>query len=192
MSNLGQMMVGGNRSGREKDDFYPTPAACTLALITAEGRRLPSKVREPACGDGAIARLIAMTGREVVATDLVDREHERARVDFLNEPEPLAMAVVTNPPFVLAEAFIRQAHGLGLPYVAMLLKSTFWHADRRRELFNAWRPARVWALTWRPDFMGRGAPTMDCIWCVWDGNPEKTEYALLPRRSVEQAAAEAA
>src|SRR5229473_2432436 len=28
-------------------------------------------------------------------------------------------------------------------------------------------PIRIWALTERPDFLGQGAPTMNCSWYVW-------------------------
>jgi hypothetical protein len=53
--NLGQMMTGGNRGGREKDDFYSTPEDCTRALLAAEGDNIPVSIWEPACGSGAIS-----------------------------------------------------------------------------------------------------------------------------------------
>ncbi len=90
-------------------------------------------------------------------------------------------AIVTNPPFRLAEHFIRHAFRMGVDYMALLLKATFWHAARRQELFELWKPARIYAMTWRPDFRSLGAPTMDCVWCVWDGHVERTAYCLLEK-----------
>lgn len=180
MTHLGQMMTGGDRGGREKDDFYPTPEACTRALVEAEGDRMPQSIWEPACGTGAISRVLEASGRTVLSTDLVDRGYGRAGVDFLMEPFGGPFAIVTNPPFKLAKQFIRKAFDLGSNYTAIFLKATFWHATSRTDFFNSHRPERIYAMNWRPDFDGRGQPTMDCIWCVWGGGPaEATHYEIL-------------
>jgi hypothetical protein len=181
MTTLGQMMTGGDRGGREKDDFYATPEECTRALIEAEGALIPMFVWEPACGDGAIARVLEKSGRVVLSSDLVDRGYGDHGCDFLLFVKPLSKAIVTNPPFKLAEAFIRKSFDLGAIYVALFLKATFWHAARRSQLFNDHRPARIYAMNWRPDFSGAGQPTMDCIWCVWDGPAQTTDYRILRR-----------
>jgi len=180
--NLGQMMAGGDRGGRQKDDYYATPPACTRALIDVEGARMPDVIWEPACGDGAISRLIEETGRVVRSSDLVDRGCGEAGIDFLLEKstgDSATKGIVTNPPFKLAPSFIRHALSLGVPYVVMFLKATFWHAASRSPLFYDHRPARIYAMNWRPDFDGRGQPTMDCLWCVWDGIADRTEYEIL-------------
>ena len=38
---------------------------------------------------------------------------------------------------------------------------------KRIDLFNSNPPAFVLPLSWRPDFGGGGAPTMDVLWTVW-------------------------
>ena len=174
MTGLGAAMAGGNpRDGRADDDFYPTPPDATRALIAAEGARIGllggGAVWEPACGDGAMAAVLADAGFEVVASDLHDRGHGETGVDFLAARAARAAAIVTNPPFVLAEAFIRHALALDVDYLALLLKATYWHAAGRAALWRAWQPAAVYPLTWRPDFIDGGAPTMDCAWVVWTG-----------------------
>jgi hypothetical protein len=184
MSSLGQMMTGGDRGGREKDDFYATPEACTYALIEAEHGRMPQRIWEPACGTGAISCILREHKHEVISTDLVDRGYGADGVDFLLERNKILRCegIVTNPPFKLAPAFIRHALDvLHVPYVVMFLKATFWHAAARTQLFYDHRPARIHAMNWRPDFDGRGQPTMDCLWCVWDGVAETTEYRILRR-----------
>lgn len=48
-------------------------------------------------------------------------------------------------------------------------------------------PARIRALTWRPDFLGGGNPTMDCAWSIWQrGWASGTQYSLLPKDGGKQ------
>lgn len=182
---LGKMMTGGDAGNRQENDYYGTPEDCTTALVREERERLAllERLWEPACGEGAICDVLAENGLSFIGTDLVDRDylgHEHT-MDFLETNVRLAPGIITNPPFSLAAKFIHHAHHLGVDYMALLLKSTFWHAERRRRLFELWTPRRIYAMTWRPDFLKKGAPTMDCMWCVWDGlnvNRE-TSYRLL-------------
>ncbi len=163
MRNLGAAMAGGNGTRREHD-FYPTAPEATLALLKKEQRHLEAygTVWEPACGDGAIAKLLP---GNVIATDLIDRGYGTL-ADFLTSPKR-APAIVTNPPFKLARQFIEHAWWLEVDYLALLLKSTFWHAANRVSLWRGWAPTVEYKLTWRLDFTGQGSPTMDCSWIVW-------------------------
>jgi len=56
-------------ANRQKDDFYPTPPEGTRALLSVE--RFDGSIWEPACGDGAISRVLIEAGYEVVSSDLV-------------------------------------------------------------------------------------------------------------------------
>jgi hypothetical protein len=133
-------------------------------------------VWEPACGDGAMARVLQGYGHYVSASDI--RPYSMVGGvcwDFLHPAWPKATGgrkpewIITNPPFNLAEEFIRQALSI-TPNVAMLVKSQFWHAASRAKLFGEHPPAAILPLTWRSDFLAGdkgGAPTMDCLWTVW-------------------------
>lgn len=183
MSGLGSMMAGGNpATGRQDDDFYPTPREVTEALLRY-WRFDPAKpIHECACGDGAMAKVIEAHGFTVIASDLVDRGYG-IQQDFLKMDRALAPVVITNPPFNLAVDFITHAlDDLQVGTLALVLKSTFWHAKNRYALFNRHRPRAVLPLLWRPDFLGRGRPTMECAWCVWDrGYTGATLYHPLPK-----------
>lgn len=173
MALTGAWMAGGNpsREERVKDDFYATPGDCTEALLLAENR-VPELIWEPACGDGAICKVLTRYKTNFVASDIIDRGFPDTHVAsfFSFETSPFgAQKIITNPPFALAEPFIHHAHSLGIEYMALLLKATFWHAAKRERVWEKWRPARIYAMTWRPDFRNWGSPTMDCVWCVWDG-----------------------
>lgn len=159
-------MAGGNPStGREERDFYPTPMEVPWALLKAE--QITGSIHECACGNGAMTRIFEKVGFKVVSTDI----HPLGvgeKISFFDVTEPLADNIITNPPFDLAEEFIRHALEVLKPQMlALVLKSTYWHAASRKKLFDQHRPAAIYPLLWRPDFMDLGRPTMEVMWCVW-------------------------
>jgi len=176
-------MTGGN-PGKKRSvaDFYPTPPDVTQALMNAIHIPLCSKVWEPACGEGHMVRVLRDNGLDVTATDIM------TGTDFLAAQKPMGTEwIITNPPFSLAEEFIRKCLQHKVPF-ALLLKSQFWHAKKRYDLFLEHKPAYVMPLTWRPDFCfmerkegERAAPLMDVCWCVWSGAPLFTQYQPLRR-----------
>src|SRR5262249_8719958 len=67
-------------------DLYETPTPAVHALLAAEPLP-PGNVWEPACGPGAIVRVLREAGHRVVATDLVDYgcPDSAGGVDFLKQ-----------------------------------------------------------------------------------------------------------
>lgn len=171
MSEAALDMATGNRVHAisvRKDDLYQTPAAAVRALLSVEP--VPLTVWEPACGPGAIVKVLRDSGRGVIATDLVDYgcPDSRARVDFLMEREapPGVPAIVTNPPFKNADDFVAHAVSL-VPEVYMLLRVAFLEGLRwwpigthRNALDLGAHLARVWVFAPRLDMMHREG---------WDG-----------------------
>ena len=177
-----------NRSAidRNKTDFYETPQDVTTAIIDFLERKnmiAPGcLIWEPACGGGKMARVMLDRGYAVIGTDLHPITDGVRSVDFLTGEMPCNW-IITNPPFSIAEKFIRRALELNRP-CAFLLKSQFWHARSRLELFRDHPPAYVLPLTWRPDFLfgaKSGSPTMECIWTVWDKGASTPQYIPLER-----------
>lgn len=165
---------------RRENDWYPTPWEATEAFLLAEENYLReyTRIDEPACGDGSMAEVIRSHGKEVYATDLIYRGYGKGEIDFLKLNEPSnARCMITNPPFVHAEDFIKVGHNKGYEYIAMLLKANYFHAQGRIPLFRDYRPVRVYPVGWRIDFTGGGSNHFDCIWCVWmPGSNKYTEY----------------
>lgn len=164
-------ITGGNSAiGRRKSDFYPTPPEVVTALLGF--LRLPKKtvIWECAAGEGDMVAAIRACGYERAwGTDISDG------LDFLEAPDTPEIHfgfdwIITNPPFALAEDFIRRAASMGKPF-AFLLKSQYWHAKGRMKLFEELPPSYILPLTWRPDFFFKddhgGSPLMDVMWCVW-------------------------
>lgn len=160
-------MAGGNpQDERQANDFYATPPAVTTALLGVE--TFNSKIHECACGNGAMSMVLQLAGFEVVSTDIRPLGFG-SKQDFLTLDKALADTVITNPPFSKAAAFINHGMGtLGLRKMALVLKSTYWHAAGRRALFEQFKPSAVYPLLWRPDFLSKGRPTMEICWTVWD------------------------
>lgn len=177
-----QLTGAGAKVKRRELDYYPTPWEVTAALMGFLS--LPRcTVWEPACGDGAMSEELARAGHVVHSSDIRDTGYGIAGVDFLTAVAFKCEAVITNPPFNESEAFIRRALSVA-PLVAMLVKSQYWHAQKRAALFATHPPAYVLPLTWRPDFMAGergGAPTMECIWTVWRKGDTDTKYRLLTK-----------
>jgi hypothetical protein len=181
MTGIGAAMAGGNPTeGRQKNDFYPTPPEVTHALMRAQ--TFTGEILEPACGDGSMARVIASYGHTVRSSDLIDRGYGEVK-DFFEITE--AENIITNPPFDLAVRFIEHGLSLNPRKMALVLKASFWHAIRRWPLFQKHPPMTVHPLLWRPDFLNKGAPTMEVMWCVWDRHRERaTTYEPLEKGTI--------
>lgn len=170
---------GGNHANRRGLDFYPTPANVTQALVDFFSIK-GLKIWEPACGDGAMSVVLEKAGNNVISTDIRQSGYGIPGIDFLLNTKECD-AIITNPPFFLSEKFIEHAIGQAV-FVAMLLKSQYWHSSKRLLLFHRHRPSYVMPLTWRPDFLNGergGAPTMEMLWTVWTPNARKTYYIPL-------------
>jgi hypothetical protein len=174
------MLTGNVRAPlRERGhDLYETPECATRALLRAED--LPHRIWEPACGRGAIVNILRAHGHEVVASDLVDYGVPVTcpgyrNVDFLTEgraPEG-TQAILTNPPFKLANEFVEHALEL-CPLVIMLLRLAFLESERRTRILESGTLARVHIFRRRLPMMHRhnwdgpkASSGMAFAWYVW-------------------------
>lgn len=130
-------------------EFYPTPPEATRALLSVESFDGP--IWEPACGQGAISKVLEAARYQVVSTDLVQRDYGEGGVDFLRETGARARHIVTNPPYGrgLADAFVKHAIALARATggnVAMLLNlASLCHPNRHR-LWVEHPPNIIYAL----------------------------------------------
>ncbi len=173
MKNLADAKIVGGNGKRRELDFYPTPPDATQALIDFLKIPKGKTIWECASGEGHMAKVFRDNGYITIETDI------QSGTDFLTTPARECDWIITNPPFSLAEQFIRRANESGKPF-AFLLKSQYWHSARRYPLFKEITPTYICPLTWRPDFTGEGNSLMDMIWCIWCGG-EITQYIPLNR-----------
>lgn len=183
-----QTLTNSNNEKRRELDFYPTPPEVTHALMNQSHYKFDMlTIWEPACGSGHMSKVLEQHGHYVYSSD-IDKNYDGADdIDFLSVDCKMFDAIITNPPFILAEEFIR--HSLSqAPIVAMLLKSQYWHAKKRMSLFNEFPPAYVLPLSWRPDFLfdqrkpgDKVNPPMEVAWSLWIKGDTNTKYRILPK-----------
>ena len=159
---------------RVPHDFYPTPPVGTRALLSVE--RFHGSIWEPACGDGAISKVLAAQRYHVVSTDLVHRGYGIGGINFLTETTTRARNIVTNPPYGsgLADAFVRHALHLVAPVggrVAMLLNLASLAHPMRHHQWTRRPPSNVYILdelTCWPNGVERSfAAEHRYCWAVW-------------------------
>jgi hypothetical protein len=176
------LATGGKRHAHKARgfDLYETPPEAVQALLAHE--ELPHRLWEPACGPGAIVRVLRGHGHHVHATDLNDWgcPDSQAKIDFLMERRALAgvEAIITNPPYMIATAFV--AHAVSLARrVYMLLPLQFLEGGqrnpRRDALIDGGQLSHVMLFRERLPMMhrygweGKQASSTRCYaWFVWD------------------------
>lgn len=177
-----ESLIDVNPMARHDDDFYPTPAWMTRALL----RRVPLRVWggltiEPCAGDGAIVRELP-PACSVVTNDLVDRppfvsdfnldaRKPLSWETFRAQAGPIAV-VLTNPPFDVAFEIIRGALEVAEVGVIMLLRLSWLEpTDERGEWLAAHPPTRQIVLP-RHDFRGNGkTDSVTSAWMLWANRP---------------------
>jgi hypothetical protein len=115
-----------------------------------------------------MVKALVRGGHPVVASDISEG------VDFLTTTLPGWQAIVTNPPFGLAQDFIERALELTRPHdgaVFLLLRTDFDHAKTRQHLFGksetfAKKIVLTRRIKWFED--SKGHPSFNHAWFGWD------------------------
>lgn len=135
--------------------------------------KFPGKIWEPACGDGAISKvMIGYGGYDVVSVDLIDRGYGESGVNFLltTTPPEGCLSVVTNPPYksmangkvYRVEDWIRHTMVyLKMDASAFLLKSTSIAGKRRVPILKESGLKTVYQLVGRISGMMKSAAKSD-------------------------------
>ena len=161
---------------RAEGDFYVEPAWVVEALLDVE--RFSGGIWDPACGQGTIPKVLKARGHgSIIATDLVDHGYGQAGYDFpaLNyRAVGGADNIICNPPFKLAEAFVRQGLKFAKFKVAMLFRLAFLEGQARARLFDTTPLARVHVFSRRVSMPpgGQGIEAkggaVAFAWFVWE------------------------
>lgn len=165
-------------------DFYQTPEAATECLLRVEGFDNP--IWEPACGEGAISKVLEAHGHKVKSTDLNNYGFGESGVDFLGifagevfQAKCPYQSIITNPPYNLVDQFILRGLELTGRKLALLLRVGHLEGQRRyRDIFKNHPPARVYVFPNRLKFFNERKGDIDSFkyphaWFVWDKEFEK-------------------
>jgi hypothetical protein len=123
---MGKNFSCANRGQRKKSDFYETPYSMTRRFL--DSHTFTNEVLEPACGSGAIVKVLQERGYDVTYYDV--------ETDFLKETRKW-QNVVTNPPFSLAHEFIEKCAEICTEEFALLLPLSYLHGKKRYDDFFA-------------------------------------------------------
>jgi hypothetical protein len=153
----------GSRKNNVQNDFYPTPRIATVSFLEQE--KFEGEIWEPACGDGAMSKVLESYGYSVKSTDLIDRGYGLGGVDFLKSTY-VADNIVTNPPFSRANQFIHHALIHARRKVALLGRINLLETKKRQKLFTDFPFARLYVFAKRVPF---GTDNAICFaWFVWE------------------------
>jgi hypothetical protein len=146
-------------------DHYKTPLPLARAAIGALESAVHTSVLDPGAGSGVWGEAVRerYSDARVVGVELDERfaPHESYdewhQANFLSWDGPLFSLVVGNPPYKVAEAFVRKAlsHLLDGGECVLLLKTEFQNSDgRAKGLWAEFPPYSVRPLAQRPSFNG--------------------------------------
>lgn len=113
-------------SKRRASDAYSTPYSLTRLLLNKV--RLYGSVLEPACGEGAIVKVLKEYDKDKIKITAYDKE-----TDFLKEKRHFDF-VLTNPPFSLSEQFIDKALEVA-DETYFLLPLSYLHGKKRYDKY---------------------------------------------------------
>lgn len=168
-------------------NLYETPPEAMWTLLALE--QFCSKVKEPACGRGAISKMLEDAGYTVLISDLIDYGTSdqfgevQAVADFLEtDADPDQPDIVTNPPYgELLNRFVAHALRVHRPRkMALLLNINFLcgFEDLEREFaMDDNPPSKIIVFKRRLPMMHRdgwdgpkAASRMNTAWFIWELN----------------------
>lgn len=146
---------------RQSEDYYATPDIATELLCGLE--TFSKNILEPACGEGAISKVLEKHGYNVESRDLIDRGYGTGGMDFLQYNESIDKDIVTNVPYSIGAEFVEHAMDLLTDghKAAFFLKLTFLEGEKRRNLFKKYPPEKIYVSVSRIDCAKNGEFKLD-------------------------------
>jgi hypothetical protein len=179
MQNRSHAVMAQRVEAPDSFDDFPTPPWATRALMTHvladRGPFDQQSCFEPACGAGHMARPLREFFGEVRASDICPHGYG-AVADFLTSPYEAGSVdwIITNPPFRLAEEFVKRSLIVARRGIAILARTVFIESvGRYREIFEFRPPSRFAQFTERvPMVKGRldrkASTATGYAWLVWE------------------------
>lgn len=159
---------------REANDWYVEPSWAVLGLLDVQ--RFSGLTLDPACGGGNIVDVLAGRDMDAVGSDLVNRVGRFSVANFLEQRAVVDVVdnIITNPPFDLAEAFLRKALTVARHKVAFLLRLSWLEGRARRWVYDTTPLAAVHPFASRVSMPPGGSEipakggAVAFAWFVWD------------------------
>jgi hypothetical protein len=169
-------LAGMSVNERNEADFYITPAHAVYSLLEKE--QFVGNIWEPACGDGAISKVLIDKKFDVISSDIYDWGYGETGVNFLKERR-VCNNIITNPPYLLAKQFAEHALECVSQKVALLLKLNFLEGIKRKSFLENSPLRKVYVFSKRVRFdRGDGKSVKKSVqqgllafaWFIWEKN----------------------
>ena len=186
-------MSATNRSNiRKLYDFYSTPYDCIKTLLNnIDLTEYGNDVLEPSAGNGNICKVFKeyYPNKELTAVEL--REEEYNNLCQLNIDDVIIDSyynirykfdiIIGNPPYSEAQEFIEHSFELlkenGI--LIFLLRTNFLESKKRFEFWKMYPLSKLYVLSKRPSFTGKGTDATSYSWFIWDKTTNKQEIKII-------------
>lgn len=171
---------------RPETDFYATPEWVIARFLAAFGPSIPAatnRILEPSAGDGALLNPLREWWPEarIDAYDIDPRHPDVQARDFWFDDGPEHYdLVITNPPYVHAEAFVQYGLSKLNPggHLALLLRLGFLGSQERAPLWRRSMCESIYVLSERPSFKRGATDFSEYMWAVWKQGSKRKHAKL--------------
>ena len=186
-------MSATNRTNvRKPYDFYSTPIECVKTLLdNIDLYKYGNSVLEPSAGNGNICKVFKeyYPNKDLTAVEL--REEEYNNLCQLNIDDVIINSyynirdeydiIIGNPPYSEAQEFIEHSFGLlkenGI--LIFLLRTNFLESKKRYEFWKKHPLTKLYTLSKRPSFTGKGTDATSYSWFIWDNSSTVQEIKVI-------------
>ena len=168
-------------SKRVESDFYSTPKSCIQNFLNHYGN-IHGTVLEPSAGNGNIVDIIKKNGNShVTSLELRKEESDNLKQlsdevvigDFLEYKSDKDLDyIIGNPPYSLAQEFMEKCFEIANEntVIIMLLRTAFLESKKRYDFWQKHPVSKLYVLSQRPSFTGKGTDATSYSWFVWDNS----------------------
>ena len=174
-------------SVRVESDFYATPLETVYSLLDSYDEIKESDIiLEPSAGNGNIIQALRNRGYDNFIDAVELREEERYNLigkanrvgifNYLTETIPYKYDVIIgNPPYSMAQEFIDKSLTLLKPggRLIFLLRTNFLESKKRSTWWQDKIPSRLYTLSKRPSFTGKGTDATSYSWFIWEPDADR-------------------
>ena len=186
-------MSATNRTNvRKPYDFYSTPIDCIKTLLdNIDLSKYGNSVLEPSAGNGNICKVFKeyYPDKDLTAVEL--REEEYNNLCQLNIDDVIIDSfynirdkhdiIIGNPPYSEAQEFIEHSFELlnenGI--LIFLLRTNFLESKKRYEFWKKYPLSKLYTLSKRPSFTGKGTDATSYSWFIWDKSSNVQEIKVI-------------